>query len=301
VSAGLRVEGRPDAGDAIPDACWRVVTPSYLPALGVAVLRGRGFDDHDDTSAPAVALVNATLAKRAFPDQAPVGKRIATGLDGDEQTWVTIVGVVADTPQENVTTAVRPEMYRPLAQDQKLGAGALSAAIRTSGPPMALAQTLERTVAAIRGDVTVSETKPLERLRADAVAGPRAAAQVLGLTSLLALFLAALGLYGVLSCAVVERRHELGVRLSLGARPKALVVLVLKRSAILAGAGLALGLAGALAASRLLEGWLFGVAPHDPATLAAVAAVLMLTALLAGYGPARRASRLDPAAVLRSE
>jgi predicted permease len=301
VSASLRVEGRPDAPEAIPDACWRVVTPSYLPALGVRVVRGRGFDGHDDTSAPAVALVNATLATRAFPGQDPVGKRIATGLDGDEGTWVTVVGVVADTPQENVTTAVRPEMYRPLAQDQKFGAGALSAAVLTSGPPMALAQSLERTVAEVRGDVTVSEVKPLERLRADAVAGPRAAAQVLGLTSLLALFLAALGLYGVLSCVVGERRHELGVRLSLGARPGALVVLVLKQSAVLAAVGLALGLAGALASSKLVEGWLFGVAPHDPATLAAVAAVLMLTALLAGYGPARRASRLDPAAVLRSE
>ena len=143
--------------------------------------------------------------------------------------------------------------------------------------------------------------KPLERLRADSMAGPRAAAQVLGLTSLLALFLAALGLYGVLSCVVGERRHELGVRLSLGARPGTLVALVLRRSAGLAGAGLALGLAGALATSRLLEGWLFGVKPHDPWTLAAVAAVLMATALLAGYGPARRASRLDPATVLRSE
>jgi ABC-type antimicrobial peptide transport system permease subunit len=153
----------------------------------------------------------------------------------------------------------------------------------------------------VRSDVTVSDVKPLERLRADAVAGPRAAAQVLGLTSLLALFLAALGLYGVLSCVVGERRHELGVRLSLGARPGALVALVMKQSALLAGTGLALGLAGAVASSRLLEVWLFGVSPHDPWTMALAAAVLMLTALLAGYAPARRASRLDPAAVLRSE
>jgi ABC-type antimicrobial peptide transport system permease subunit len=121
------------------------------------------------------------------------------------------------------------------------------------------------------------------------------------LTSLLALFLASLGLYGVLSCVVGERRHEMGVRLSLGARPESLVLLVLRRSAGLVGAGLALGLGGAVASARLLEGWLFGVKPHDPTTLAAVTAVLMTTALLAGYGPARRAGRLDPAAVLRSE
>jgi putative ABC transport system permease protein len=301
VSASLRVEGRPDAEKAIPAACWRVVTPSYLSVLGVGVVRGRGFDAHDDTTGPAVALVNAALAQRAWPDQDPIGKRLATDLDGEGGAWVTVVGVVADTPQESVTTAARPEMYRPLAQDQKFGAGVLSAAVRTSGKPIALAAPLERALAEVRSDVTVSDVKPLERLRADAVAGPRAAAQVLGLTSLLALFLAALGLYGVLSCVVGERRHELGVRLSLGARPGTLVALVVKQSAVLAGTGLALGLAGAVASSRLLEGWLFGVSPHDPWTMAAAAAVLMLTALLAGYAPARRASRLDPAALLRSE
>jgi putative ABC transport system permease protein len=301
VSASLRVEGRPNSREDIPDACWRVVTPAYLPALGVSLLRGRSFDAHDDTKAPAVALVNATLARKAWPEQDPVGKRIGTGLDGDEDSWVTVVGVVADMPQENVATPARPEMYRPLAQDQRFGAAALSAAVRTTGDPMALASALGRTVGEVRSDVSVSDVKPLTRLRADSMAGPRAAAQVLGLTSLLALFLAALGLYGVLSCVVGERRHELGVRLSLGARPGTLVALVLRRSAGLAGAGLALGLAGALASSRLLEGWLFGVKPHDPWTLGAVAVVLMATALLAGYGPARRASRLDPAVVLRSE
>jgi putative ABC transport system permease protein len=301
VSASLRVEGRPTAREDIPDACWRVVTPSYLPALGVPLLRGRGFDDHDDAKAPPVALVNATLARKAWPDQEAVGKRIGTGLDGDDDFWVTVVGVVADMPQESVATPARPEMYRPLGQDQRFGATALSAAVRTTGDPAGLAPALGRTLAAVRSDVTVSDVKPLARLRADSLAGPRAAAQVLGLTSLLALFLASLGLYGVLSCVVGERRHEMGVRLSLGARPESLVLLVLRRSAGLVAAGLALGLGGAVASARLLEGWLFGVKPHDPPTLAAVTAVLMTTALLAGYFPARRASRLDPAAVLRSE
>ncbi len=301
VSAGLRVEGRPQAPNDQPDACWRVVSPGYLPALGVSVLRGRGFEEHDAVGSPPVALVNATLAGKIWPDEDPLGKRIATGLDGEEGSWVTVVGVVADTPQESVTVAARPEMYRPLAQDQRFGADALSVAVRTTGDPMALAPMLGRVVAEVRSDVAVSDVKPLERLRSDSIAGPRVAAQVLGLTSLLALFLGALGLYGVLSCVVGERRHELGVRLSLGARPGQLLALVLGQSAFLAGAGLAIGLAGALATSRLLESWLFGVEPHDPFTLGGVAAVLMLTALVAGYGPARRASRLDPAAVLRAE
>ncbi len=301
VSADLRVEGRAQAPNDLLDACWRVVTPDYFRALGVPLVRGRDFDDQDGAGSPAVALVNATLMRKVWPDEDPLGKRIATGLDGREGTWVTVVGVVADTPQENVATAARAEMYRPLAQDQRFGAVALSVVVRTAGEPMALGPALIRVVGEVRGDVSVSDVKPLERLRAESVAGSRVAAQVLGLTAVLALFLAALGLYGVLSCLVGERLHELGVRLSLGARPSQLVALVLRRSAALAGAGLGLGLAGALALSRLLEGWLFGIRPRDPWTLGAVAAVLMLTALVAGYFPARRASRLDPAVVLRAE
>jgi len=301
VSAGLRVEGRVQAPNDQLDASWRVVSPGYFSALGMAVERGRGFDDHDVAGALPVTLVNATLARMIWPGEDPLGQRIATGLDGPEGTWTTVVGVVADTPQESVAVATRPEMYRPLGQDQRFGAATAFVLVRTAGDPLALAPVLERAVLEVRKDVPVSDVKPLVRLRGDSIAGPRVLAQVLGLASLLALFLAALGLYGVLSCAVGERTNELGVRLSLGAQPSQLIALVLRRSAALAGAGVVLGLAFALALSRLLQGWLFGVRPHDPWTLGVVAAVLMLTALVAGYGPARRAGRLDPAVVLRGE
>ncbi len=301
VSAGLRVEGRVQAPNDLLDTCWRVVTPEYFSALGVPLLRGRGFGQEDGLHSPPVALVNATLARKVWPDEDAIGKRIATGLDGPEGTWVTVVGVVVDTPQESVMTAARAEMYRPLAQGQRFGARALSAVVRTAGDPMALGPELVRVVGDVRSDVAIGDVKPLERLRGDSVAGPRVAAQVLAIAAALALFLAALGLYGVLSCLVGERMHELGVRLALGASPSELVALVLRRSAALAGAGLGLGLAGALALSRTLESWLYGVRPHDPGTLLAVAAVLLLTALVAAYGPARRASRLDPAEVLRGE
>jgi putative ABC transport system permease protein len=300
-SAGLRVFGRETAPNAQPDTCWRLVSADWHAALGIPVLRGRGFDARDTAGAPAVALVNATLARQVFPGEDPIGKRIATGLDGPPGTWIEIVGVVADAPQENVAKAARPEMHRPLAQDVRMGPSGLSLVLRASGDPMALAAPVRRELGALRGDVALSRVAPLEGLARDTLAAPRAASRVLALFAGLALLLAALGLYGVVSCLVGEELRELGVRLALGARPASLVALVLERSLALAGTGLALGLALALVAGRALAGLLYGVSPHDPATLAAVGLLLMAVAAAAALGPARRAARLDPARVLRGD
>jgi putative ABC transport system permease protein len=300
-SAGLRVFGRAVEPNAQPDACWRLVSADWHAALGIPVLRGRGFDARDTAGAPAVALVNATLARQLFPNEDPIGQRIATGLDGPAGTWVTIVGVMADTPQENVAKATRPELHRPLAQDVRMGPSGLSLIVRASGDPLALVPALRRELRALRGDVALSRVVLLEGLARDMLAAPRAASRVLALFAGLALLLAALGLYGVVSCLVGEELRELGVRLALGARPASLVALVLKRSLALAGAGLALGLLAALATGRALAGLLYGMSPHDPATLLAVSLVLLSVAAAAAIGPARRASRLDPARVLRGE
>jgi putative ABC transport system permease protein len=301
ISAGLRVEGREARPNEQLDAGWRIVTPGWFETLRVPLLRGRGFDARDRAEAPGVALVNATLARQAFGDADPVGRRVATGLDGPEGTWLTIVGVVADTPQENVAKAARPEMYRPLAQDVRMAPSALTVALRAGVPPGSLGAAVQREVAAVRGDLAVTEVRPLAEIARESIAAPRVASGVLGVFAALALFLACLGLYGVVSCLVGERTHELGVRLSLGAQPASLVSLVLGRSLALAGAGLALGLAAALALARLLEGVLFGVGPRDPFTLGAVAIVLLVAAAAAAWAPARRAARLDPAVVLRSD
>ena len=300
-SAGLRVEGREVEPNAQLDTCWRLVSRGWHAALGVPVLRGRGFEAGDTRDAPAVALVNATLARQVFGEEDALGRRIGTGLDGPTGSFVTIVGVVADTPQETVAKATAPEMYRPLDQDVRLGPSGLSLVVRATGDPLRLAPALRRELAAVRGDVALGRVLPLASAAREMVAGPRAASGVLSLFAALALLLAALGLYGVLSCLVGETTRELGLRLALGARPGSLVALVLKRTLALAGVGLAIGLAVALAGGRLLEGALFGVSPRDPLTLAAVALVLLLSAAAAGYGPARRASRLDPARVLRAD
>ncbi|HEY5907439.1 MAG TPA: FtsX-like permease family protein, partial [Vicinamibacteria bacterium] len=280
---------------------WRLVSPTWFEALGIPVLKGRAFDARDTSAAERVAVVNVTLARRAFGDEDPIGRRIGTGLDGPSGTWATVVGVVADTPQENVTKDVKPEMYRPLTQDYRMGPTSLSVALRSSGETDALASVLPRVIAELRRDVAVTEVQPLLALARESIATPRAASRVLALFGGLALFLAALGLYGVVSCLVGERTHEMGVRLALGARPVSLVSLVLGRSLYLAGLGLALGIGAALALSRLLQGLLFGVGPRDPLTLAGVAAVLLLATTAAAWLPARRAGRLDPAEVLRAD
>ena len=223
-----------------------------------------------------MALVNATLARQVFGDDDPIGRRIATGLDGPAGTWVTIVGVVADTPQENVAKATRPELYRPLAQDVRMGPSGLALVVRATGDPMSLAPALRREVAALRSDVAVSRVAPLAA--SPATCWPRRARRR-GCCCSSAdsrSLLAALGLYGVVSCLVGETTRELGVRLALGAEPRSLVALVLRRSLALAGLGLAVGLAAALALGRLLEGLLFGISPRDPLTLGVVSLVLLL-------------------------
>jgi len=300
-SAGLRVEGRDMAPNERLDTCWRLVSRGWHDALGVPLLRGRGFEAGDTRDRPAVALVNATLARLVFGGADPIGRRIGTGLDGPDGSWVTIVGVVGDTPQENVAKAAQPELYRPLAQDVRMGPSGLALVVRATGDPERLGPSLRREVAAVRSDVGVSQVRPLAGVARETLAGPRAASRVLLLFGTLALLLAALGLYGVVACVVGELTREMGVRLALGARPGALVAFVLRRALGLALAGLAIGVALALATGRLLEGALYGVTPRDPVTLAGVALVLLAAAAAAGYGPARRASRLDPARVLRAD
>jgi len=288
------------APNAELDTCWRLVSPGWHDALGVPLLRGRGFEASDTQGAPAVALVNATLARLVFDGEDPIGRRIGTGLDGPQGSWVTIIGV-GDTPQENAAKAAQPEMYRPLAQDVRMGPSGLALVVRAAGDPLGIGPVLRGEVAALRSDVGVSQLRPLAGVASETLAGPRAASRVLLLFGTLALFLAALGLYGVVACAVGETTRELGVRLALGARPGSLVTLVLGRTLGLAVVGVGLGVALALAAGRLLEGALYGVSPRDPATLAGVTLVLLLAAAGAGYGPARRAGRLDPARVLRAD
>jgi putative ABC transport system permease protein len=300
-TAGLRIEGRPSPNPRnIPETCWCAVTPGYFRALGVPVTRGRALTDGDGDTAPPVALVNGTLARTLFPGEDPVGKRIGTDIDG-EGTPVTIVGIVGDMAQEGMGAPARPEMYRPLAQDSMFPGETIRLALRSEGRPLELAAGLRRAVHEVGPDAPVSDVATLDILGWESVARHRSTGRMLSLFAAVALLLAAVGLYGVLSCLVSERTQEIGVRLTLGATPGDVIRLVLARTARLLVLGTIVGFAAALALNRFLSSFLYEVTATDPLTFGTVAGLLALAAGLASYLPARRATRIDPIVVLRSE
>jgi putative ABC transport system permease protein len=300
-NAGLRIEGRATPNPReIPETCWCAITPGYFRALGVPLVRGRALADSDGEANAAVALVNTTLARTLFPGEDPIGRRIGTDIDG-AGTPVTIVGVVGDVPQESVGAPARPEMYRPLAQDSMFSGESIRVALRTDGRPSDLAASLRHAVHAVRPDLPVSDVATLDTLGRESVARHRSTGRMLSLFAATALLLAAVGLYGVLSCLVSERAREIGVRLTLGATPGDVIRLVLGRTARLVVLGTAVGFGAALLLNRFLASFLFDVTATDPMTFGAVAGLLALAAGLASYLPARRATRIDPIVVLRSE
>jgi predicted permease len=303
ISAGLKVEGRSFAPSEVVDACWRVMTPHYFESLGIPLLRGRYLDERDGVGTPLAAVINATLAHQLWPGEDPLGRRLGTGMDGEaeDETLVTVVGVVGDTPQQSIAAGVRPEMYRPLAQDSRFAAEAMSIAMRVSGEPEPVLASLRQVVRSVNPQAPVSDIKGLDELRRASTARERGAGAALALFGSLALVLAAIGLYGVLNFVVGERLPEFGVRMALGARPTDILGLVMRSGLRLVGIGLALGLVAALGLGRFLAGLLYSVPPSDAPTLTAVVVLLGGIALLASYVPARRAASADPILALRQE
>ena len=297
-SANIRVDGRAFAQGEAPDVIWKVVTPAYFRAVGLQVLRGRGFTGADREGTQPVALVNATLASLLWPDGDPIGVRIGTGLDG-EGAPVVIVGVVEDAPQTGLGGDVLPEMYRPLAQPARFGVESMAFVVRTAGEPAPLAAAARQAIREIHPRAPVAAVRPFSDVVAAGVDRELTAASALALFAAIALALAAVGLYGVMARLVGDRTRELGVRIALGAGPASVRWLVLRRTLMVTTAGLVVGVLAAIAAARQLGALLHGVSPSDPLVLAVSAGVLLATTLAAGYLPARRASRIDPVIVLR--
>jgi putative ABC transport system permease protein len=288
----------------------RTISPDYFRAMGMRMIEGRAFTEQDHEQAPRVAIINETMARRFWPGQRALGKRVA--LDYEAMKFFPdrapqldlaagmreVVGVAPDVRHEGLETGPKPEMYVP---DRQGPEREMNLVIRAAVDPASLATSARGAVYAIDPDQPVVNIKPMSRLLADSVAKPRFNFLLLTVFAAVALILTVTGVYGVMSYAVAQRTREMGIRLALGARGKDVLKLVIGQGMKPVGAGVALGLAGAFALTRVMEALLFGVSATDPAVFVGVAALLAAVALLACYLPARRATKVDPVVALRTE
>jgi putative ABC transport system permease protein len=296
-NGGFTIEGRTFPPDAQPAAEKRIVSPGYFEVLRTPVAAGRAFDDRDAAGAPAVVIVNQALARRYFSGESALGKRIDFGW---ETTGVQeIVGVVADVREHELSQPAAPAIYIPHAQRPEPGMFVL---VRTTAEdPMRIVPSLRSAVSALDRSQALSDVYALEDLIAIGLAGRRLAMSLFGAFSVLALALAAMGLYAVISYSVLQRRQELGIRMALGARAGQIAQLILGQGLVLIAIGAGLGALAALWLGRFLAALVFGVGTADPTTFLGVGLVLLATSMLASLIPALRASRVDPASVLRSQ
>ena len=301
---GFVIEGRPRmAIGEYNDANIRVATPDYLRAIGVPLIAGRFISESDGPDAPPVALVNQTMARQFWPGENPLGRRFKLGDDESTGPWIKIAGVVGDVRQMGLELPARAEMYFPYAQPAA-SFGYLSPrdlAVRTAQDPLSIAPAVRRAIAAVDPDEPVSHVEPMAALLDAEVISRRVQAELLGSFTMLALVLAALGIYAVLAYAVTQRTSEIGLRIALGARERDVLAAVMGQGAKLIGVGIILGLVGAWLLTRLMGSLLYGVAANDPGTFAASVVVLLLVGLSACYFPARRAARVDPTLALRHD
>ncbi len=295
-SSSFQVEGRPPlTPDRAPAAQIRTVTPGYFQALDIPLLRGRAASPTDTATAPPVLLINQALARRDFPGEDPVGKRIALD-DPSPPRWATIVGVVADVRDLGLEARPEPEIYLPYEQSPL---SYINLTLRVEGDPGRLAAAARAELRGLDKGLPLPDPQPMGSVLAASIAQRRFSMLLLGLFALIALILAAVGIYGVISYAVARRTHEIGIRMALGARRADVLRLVLGRSLGLTACGVGVGLAGGLLLTELMAGLLYGVPPADLPTFAGVALLLASVAALASYLPARRAMGVDPAVALR--
>ncbi len=294
----LFVEGHsPRQGEAVPVINSRVASIGYFDAIGTPILKGRDFLPSDDASAPPVVIVDETVARQFWPGGEPIGKRIRTSTDSGTP-WLTIVGVAANVKHSSLRERPDFEMYQANSQSPSWSSYVV---IRTNGDSESLIAGLRRRVSELDPTLPVSEVGTLEGAMARSLSIVRLTSLLLTSFAVLALLLAAIGIYGVMSLNVTGRIGEFGVRLALGAAPGDVLRLVLRQGMLLALLGLLLGLGGALWLTRFLGSLLFEVSPLDPVTFAAVGATLISTAILACFFPARRATKADPIAALRMD
>jgi predicted permease len=292
-NTGFDLEGRSQAENDQNHARFHFASPNYFRAAGIPLIAGRFFSYRDNLDAPPVMLINQSLARLYWPNQDPVGKRM--------NVWdkkATIVGIVGDVKDSPAAADAEPSLYWPLLQHIQ---GELHLAVRSHSNPVALMSIVRRELAGMDRDLPIADVRLMDNVAATAVSGPRLALLLVGIFAALALVLATVGIYGVISYSVTQRVHEIGVRVALGAQLGDVLRLVVGQGMKLAGAGVAVGLIASLALHSVMKSLLYGVSATDPLTFVAVSLVLMLIAAVACYIPARRASRVDPVVALRYE
>jgi predicted permease len=298
-SWGLFIQGRDTPkGASLPSAEYRVVSGDLFSALGIRMKAGRGFEERDNRTAPPVAVINETMARRYWPGEEPIGKQFRLAGPLSIFPWLTVIGVATDVRYGEVEAAPEPTIYQPLSQAR---GGSLSVVVRTSGSPMALA-------AAIRGEVRdIDRNVPLLNVRefgyyvSESFAQRRLVLAVLSSFAGIALFLAAFGIYSVVSYAVTQRTQEIGLRVALGARQSGILKLMLMQGMWVSITGTVAGIAGTVAFARVMRTLLYGVTPLDPLTIGVVCILLLFVTVMASYIPAMRALRIDPVVALRFE
>jgi putative ABC transport system permease protein len=294
----LQREGRPgDRSQGRPPTSLGLINADYFGALGIGLRAGRLFDERDTASAPRVLILSESLARRLFPGEDPVGKRLNTGRENDP-LWNEVVGVVGDVRQRGLDQEVEPMVYAPYLQNPP---SRIMLAVRSAVAPSHLAGAVRAAVQSVDPDQAVYEMMTMEERLSDSMAARRFTLLLVGLFALLALALAGVGVYGVISYVVTGRTHEVGVRMALGAQTSDVLRMVVGQGMSLTLIGVALGLAAALALTRVMQNLLFNVSATDPATFAGIALLLAGVALIASYIPARRATKVDPLLALRHE
>jgi predicted permease len=276
------------------------VSGGYFRVAGIPLLQGREFSDVDRSNSMPVAIVNEAFARQYLPKGTTLGRRIKLGEPDSKEPWLTIVGIAGDVSRPTLFEGYSqgPSVYRPLRQVPE---GSLTLFVRTTGNTRAVEPEVGRAIVAVDNNLPLPTVQTVKESLSFFLSEPRFIAKLFSLFSILALVLAAVGIYGVLSQRVAQRTQEIGIRVALGARRDDVLKLIIGEGLRLTLVGIAIGIAGSLALARFLSSMLYGVTPTDPLTVAAVSCLLLLVALLACYLPARRAVRLDPLTALRCE
>jgi putative ABC transport system permease protein len=272
----------------------------YFSTMKIPILAGRDFTPQDGLKSTPVVIVNQTLAKTYFPNEEAIGKRLELPFGETGTTKYQIVGIVRDVKhQTELGHEYSPELYISYAQLPFLGQ--MSLVVRTQSAPGSLAKAIQNEVSALDREIVLSDVKTMEQYLGNAVSQPRFSALLFGLFAVIALLLAAIGLYSVMAYTVTQRTHEVGIRMALGAQTGSVLRLMIAQGMKLTLIGIGIGLAGAFALTRLMKSLLFGVTPSDPVTFGLIAALLTIVALVACWVPARRATKVDPMIALRYE